>query len=292
MADYNRNQRHAHHRDRDERNTGSRWGNDRHEYDDRDYGTAQHDVDDNAAWQSRYEREEDNRGGYGYSRYRSDGDMEGQRWGKSYGRSRDLYDRDYEGLGRAGYKGTRLGGANYGRYGNRGYGSYQTDQSRSHGRHYEPNRRHDEWYDDREDRSWWDRTKDEVTSWFGDEDAGRRRDYDRRTNHRGKGPKNYNRSDHRILEDVNDRLSDDPFVDATEIEATVSNGEVTLAGLVEDRGMKRRAEDIAEAVSGVKNVENRLRVGLGSYARNPEGETGTTSNQGEQGKARGHDVTR
>jgi hypothetical protein len=78
--------------------------------------------------------------------------------------------------------------------------------------------------------------------------------------HKGKGPRGYLRSDERIKEDVNDRLSDNPFIDATEIEVTVSNGEVTLTGSVDDRSDKRMAEDIAEGVSGVKNVENRLRV--------------------------------
>ena len=39
--------------------------------------------------------------------------------------------------------------------------------------------------------------------------------------HRGRGPKGYTRSDERIREDVNDRLSDDPFVDASEIEVMV-----------------------------------------------------------------------
>jgi hypothetical protein len=78
--------------------------------------------------------------------------------------------------------------------------------------------------------------------------------------HRGKGPRGYLRSDERIKEDVNDRLSDNPFIDATEIEVTVSNGEVTLTGSVDDRSDKRMAEDIAEAISGVKNVENKIRV--------------------------------
>ena len=81
-----------------------------------------------------------------------------------------------------------------------------------------------------------------------------------RGEYRGKGPKNYSRSDERIKEDINDRLSDDPFVDASDIDVTVSNGEVTLSGTVDHRSTKRRAEDLADAVSGVKNVENRLRV--------------------------------
>ena len=66
--------------------------------------------------------------------------------------------------------------------------------------------------------------------------------------------------DERIKEDINDRLSDDSFLDATEIDVTVSDGEVTLTGTVENRIDKRRAEDLAEDISGVKNVQNQLRV--------------------------------
>lgn len=78
--------------------------------------------------------------------------------------------------------------------------------------------------------------------------------------HRGRGPKNYVRSDDRIREDVSDRLSDDPHLDASEIDVQVKAGEVTLTGTVEDRGAKRRAEDCIEEVSGVKHVQNNLRV--------------------------------
>lgn len=90
---------------------------------------------------------------------------------------------------------------------------------------------------------------------FGsDEDA-------RPANYRGIGPKNYARSDRRIHEDVCDRLTDDPHIDASEIEVSVNNGEVTLAGHVQHRDDKRRAEDIADAVAGVRHVQNNLRVG-------------------------------
>ena len=77
---------------------------------------------------------------------------------------------------------------------------------------------------------------------------------------RGRGPRGYRRSDDRIREDVNDRLSDRGDLDATDIEVTVVNCEVTLAGTVNNRRDKRLAEDLAENVSGVQNVENRLRV--------------------------------
>ncbi|KAA2237005.1 BON domain-containing protein [Salinarimonas soli] len=78
--------------------------------------------------------------------------------------------------------------------------------------------------------------------------------------HRGRGPKGYRRSDERILEDVSDRLMEDPHVDARAIEVRVEEGEITLEGTVGSRWEKRHSEDIAEAVSGVSHVQNNLRV--------------------------------
>jgi osmotically-inducible protein OsmY len=78
--------------------------------------------------------------------------------------------------------------------------------------------------------------------------------------HRGKGPRNYERSQDRIREDVCERLTDDAMLDATHVEVRVENNEVVLSGTVHNREEKRRAEDLAEAVAGVRNVENRLRV--------------------------------
>lgn len=78
--------------------------------------------------------------------------------------------------------------------------------------------------------------------------------------HRGRGPKGYKRSDERIHEDVCERLTEDPFIDASNIEVTVRDGEVTLDGTVSSRGLKRRAEDLAEMASGVANVQNNLRA--------------------------------
>jgi osmotically-inducible protein OsmY len=59
---------------------------------------------------------------------------------------------------------------------------------------------------------------------------------------------------------VCDRLSHDWTLDASEIEVTVSNGEVTLAGTIGDRSQKFRAERIADSVSGVHEIHNQLRV--------------------------------
>lgn len=76
----------------------------------------------------------------------------------------------------------------------------------------------------------------------------------------GKGPKGYKRSDERIREDVCDRLSHQWDLDSSEVEVTVSNGEVTLTGTIADREQKHRAENVADAVSGVNEVHNQLRI--------------------------------
>jgi len=82
--------------------------------------------------------------------------------------------------------------------------------------------------------------------------------------HYGKGPKNYKRSQERIKEDINERLSDDDFLDASDIEVIINGTEVTLSGTVDSRHAKRRAEDLAEWVSGVTNVQNNLKVSTGT----------------------------
>jgi hypothetical protein len=78
--------------------------------------------------------------------------------------------------------------------------------------------------------------------------------------HRGKGPKNYKRSDDRILEDIVNKLTDDPNVDASDIDVQVRSGEVTLSGKVNSRNEKRHAEDLVGSMSGVSHVENRVKV--------------------------------
>lgn len=78
--------------------------------------------------------------------------------------------------------------------------------------------------------------------------------------HRGKGPKNYTRSDSRIKEDISDALTDHHGIDASDIDIEISSGTVILKGTVDSRSAKRQAEDVIENVSGVNNVENRLHV--------------------------------
>jgi osmotically-inducible protein OsmY len=96
----------------------------------------------------------------------------------------------------------------------------------------------------------------------------------------GRGPKGYQRSDSRINDDVCDRLCDSAEVDATDIEVQVANGEVTLTGRVSDRSQKRRAEDLIEQVSGVREVHNNLRVGTSDMASSGSSMTSSTAGTG------------
>lgn len=96
---------------------------------------------------------------------------------------------------------------------------------------------------------------------------------------RGRGPKGYQRSDERIREDVCECLTHDPQVDASNLEVSVKNCEVTLSGTVNSREDKRRAADLAEYVSGVKDVHNNLRVSEqsgGGTLGTQQGTTGQT----------------
>nr|WP_143524105.1 BON domain-containing protein [Xaviernesmea rhizosphaerae] len=188
-----------------------------------------------------------------------------------YRRDNRLSD-DNSGYGRQGAPSRSSYGASYGSGGNYGADSGRGDYGRSSGRddrwsaggyggNYGEDRSSWRGNDDSrsrgEKRGFMDRATDEVASWFGNEEAEHRRMMDQ---HRGKGPKGYTRSDDRIRDDLNDRLADDGRLDASDIEVTVSSGEVTLSGTVTSRQDKRYAEDLAEAISGVKHVQNNLRV--------------------------------
>lgn len=99
-----------------------------------------------------------------------------------------------------------------------------------------------------------------VAPWARRERGGYWRNYEPRSTYSGRGPKNYQRSDDRVREEICDCMTDDPLLDASEITVVVNNGEVVLSGTVTSRDQKRRAEDVAERISGVKDVTNQLRV--------------------------------
>ncbi len=304
-------------RDRDgqdwNRNPGSREGQG-----GQNYGSgsgSQGQYGQGGEWPQRqsgpYARES-NRGGSEWNRMGRYGDEGGQgHWsqGHSSGAARNSGDRNFGQTGGfggswGGYGGgsggmgdqTRQGGfggapfVGESSYGAPRYGQSQTDGSGN-------------WASSRGDwgssgqqgneRGFFERAGDEVSSWFGDRDAERRREMDQ---HRGRGPKGYTRSDDRIREDVNDRLTDDGWLDASDIEVQVSSGEVTLTGQVNDRNAKRRAEDLAEAVSGVKHVQNNLRVKSAdsssmSAASGKAGSSGTAGSSASGSSTRSGNLT-
>lgn len=217
-----------------------------------------------------------NRGGYGQVGNTGGGH---EQW-DSHGSSGHDMGRNYE---------DRMGGrGQMGGYGNQdqyrqssGYGaSGSYGQQRGGSDYMNRNRQNDN------DNSWWDRTKSEVRSWFNDDNSsnneGRNRNYgmyeggmaggsrnigsdrmqdsENRGQHWGKGPKGYQRSEDRIREDVCERLAYDGHVDASNIDVKVEGSEVVLTGTVRSRAEKRRAEDLVDAIMGVRNVENRIRV--------------------------------
>ena len=70
--------------------------------------------------------------------------------------------------------------------------------------------------------------------------------------------------DERIRKNVADRMVDDTDLDASDIEVGVDDGAVTLSGSVDSLWDKRRAEDIARSVPGVRSVNNKLRASMAS----------------------------
>jgi len=217
---------------------------------------------------------------------------------RGYGaeRSFDPYDEDYGSRSRVAsggdlYPGERGYGGRPG-YGGAGeatgftsqdytgrYGRGSGERLRAEGQRWEDDRRYaDERrgrdWDERDDRSRDDapgdflqRAGERISSWFRgrddrDEPARYRSDIGqgRRPLHRGAGPRGYMRSDERISDEVHDRLTDDSWIDASEIDVAVKDGEVTLSGHVDNREAKHRAERLIEDLSGVRHVQNNLRV--------------------------------
>ncbi|MDF2640303.1 MAG: hypothetical protein K0R64_3287 [Novosphingobium lindaniclasticum] len=237
---------------------------------------------------SHYDRGSGNRGRFG-----DDYGARGQR-GSRFSNDRGAYpSREYDASGGndfADFTSEDYGGRDF--YARRGGGGGGMSPSFSYrptfdtfGRGYYGSRGYDS--NDRDDRSWreygeergfFQRAGDEIASWFGDEDAARRREED----HRGRGPSDYTRSDERIREDVNDRLTQDWKVDATNIRVTAKDGEVTLEGTVGSRNAKRRAEDVADDVTGVKHVQNNLRV-TGGTSWTDTGQGASFSNSARTG---------
>ena len=81
--------------------------------------------------------------------------------------------------------------------------------------------------------------------------------------YRGLGPRGYVRSDQRIYEDICDRLTENPFIDASDIAVSVHHRTVTLIGSVDNILALHQAEEIAREVAGVADLRNDLNVSGG-----------------------------
>jgi hypothetical protein len=163
----------------------------------------------------------------------------------------------------------------------RGYG----DAGRGdEGRYGLPPGRPRDWGRDRErnDRgNWFDR----AAAWFRGDGDRYGADYSRHRGFQGMGPKGYQRPDERINEEAHERLTDDSWVDASNISVSVSGGEVTLSGTVDSREAKHRAERIVEDISGVSHVQNNLRVDKGNVLTSPSSGYGDSVLQAQMREA-------
>jgi BON domain len=78
---------------------------------------------------------------------------------------------------------------------------------------------------------------------------------------RGRGPRGYQRSDAQIRDVICERMADHPALDASDVDVMVAaDGIVTLQGTVGSRQARRLAEEIADSVTGVRDVHNQLRL--------------------------------
>jgi len=211
-------------------------------------------------------------------------------------RDRQEYGRDWGGQGFSGREG-----------GWGGYGSYD----RERGQNREWDRGRNEWSDrDREQRgqsgNWssgssgagyygqnqgnWQRDQQTYNrsqqGWAGGQQTRPGEGSQQRGQHFGRGPKGWQRSDERIREEINERLTDHPDVDASDIDVEVKNGEVTLKGTVDSRDSKRTAEDIAYGVSGVRDVHVQLRVNRGFWDKVKDTFTGGSDDDRDRDRDR------
>jgi len=85
-----------------------------------------------------------------------------------------------------------------------------------------------------------------------------------------RGPKGWKRSDERIHDDVCDRLSRAHGIDTGDVEVAVTDGHVTLSGTVADRRAKHAIEDLVDAVPGVQDIDNRIKVMRGDPQGRPD----------------------
>ena len=202
--------------------------------------------------------------GYGQSQHGQGQFGQGQ-YGQSSqheqgGRSQTGYGQG-GGFGQGRYSGGQSGQPRS-QYGQSGYGSHQGMGGTRGGegsRYAQGSNQADGWNAEPDEMRWGRQQGLYGSSEYGGYINSQRSQSDYQS-HVGKGPKNWQRSDERIREEVNEALARHPEIDASEIEVKVQGGEVILTGTVTDRRAKRQAEDVAERVFGASEVQNQIRV--------------------------------
>jgi osmotically-inducible protein OsmY len=108
---------------------------------------------------------------------------------------------------------------------------------------------------------------------------GRRGQPSMNSDYRGRGPKSFSRSDERLKEEICERLTDHPDIDASEIDVEVNQGVVTLSGNVDSRWMKYLSEELVEEVHGIKDVKNEIRIVRAGLEEVQDFESGSRNSQ-------------
>lgn len=88
---------------------------------------------------------------------------------------------------------------------------------------------------------------------------------------RGRGPKNYRRSDDLLQEIICEQLTESPAIDARDVSVEVRDSEVTLRGTVESREQKYAIEDMVADVAGVTEIHNH--IGVNAFSNDIEART-------------------
>ena len=272
--------------------------------DDEDYGNRYQAGDYGRDQGSRYS------GGYG----RQDSDYSGNRYSSEYGRNqgaysqRDFGQRDFSqrGYGQRDYGGA-YGQSSYGSSGAEGVYGYGSSRYDRYGMNQDPYGRE---YGNQ--GSYPGGAGNPAQRYAGQDYQGPSQAYQDQNylgqggysqshrgqehgsyqgqSYRGRGPKNYTRSDERIREDLSEKLSNHHYIDASDVNVEVKNGVVTLSGTVEQRHLKHEIEDMAEHCSGVKDVENRLTVSQRNQSGNKSGQQ-STQQAGSKNETTGSDNT-
>jgi len=258
----------------------------RGDYGPSDYGESEYSQGrGNEGADFRYDEGRYGRSGQGYGQGSDFGQQNwgGQRTNRGFSSSGNRSRRNYfdEGFdGRMGDRGDEFGygseGRGRGQYSGGGQSGYGSSESEGWGGRMSSQSGYGGSSSSSQRGRW-------TQDWGGAQQSYSQQGYGRSQGiHAGRGPQGYKRSDDRITEDINEALTQDGDLDATNITVETKNGEVTLKGTVSDREDKRRAEDLAEQCSGVKDVQNQIRVKREDESDSESRRSGSTGSESDK----------